>query len=115
MYRRILHFHLNAETGRISSAAFMRKKRFDPEVSVFVARLADPGEILDAGLPQQHLAMLTVQAVYDTGLTVELQPTERFPAHAVILDFGANWKEQCARLAAASRLAPGPQSPPSRA
>lgn len=52
LYRRILDSFLNEATGRISSSAFMgKKKRFDPEVSVVLARLSDPADGLGAGLP----------------------------------------------------------------
>ena len=88
LYRRILHYYHNTKTGRISSSAFMAKgKKLDPEVSVFLARLSEPDEILDAGLPEQKLVWLKVQVPYDIGLEVQLQPIDRFPGHSVIIGF----------------------------
>ncbi len=104
LYRRILHFHHNEESGRVAASAFMRKKKLDPEVSVFLARLSDPAKVLDAGLPRQKLAVLKAQVPYDQGLNVLPRPNDQFPGHCVIVGFGANWKEQCARLAEACRV-----------
>ena len=90
LYRRILHYQYNEETGRISSSAFMRKNKLDPEVSVFRARLSDPSAVLDAGLPRQLLAVLKAKVAYELGLNVDPQPTDRFPGHCVITGFGRN-------------------------
>jgi hypothetical protein len=104
LYRRIIHYQYNEETGEISASAFMKKRRLDPEVSVFLARLTDPRDVLDAGLPAQRLVALQAQAVYDIGLKIVPEPTKEFPGHCVIVGFGKNWKEQCLRLAEASRI-----------
>lgn len=105
LYRRILHYFHNEETGRISSSAFMaKKKRLDPEVSVFLARLSDPAEILDAGLPKQKVVALQARIPYGLGLNITPDPIDRFPGHCLIVGFGQNWKEQCDRLAEAARL-----------
>lgn len=109
LYRRILHFHHIEETGRISSSAFMRKNKLDPEVSVFLARLSEPADVLDDGLPRQKLVALKAQAPYDNGLDVVAQPIDRFPGHCIIVGFGKNWKEQCARLAEVCRLVDVPR------
>lgn len=109
LYRRVLHYHVDEATGRISSSAFMHKRKLDPEVSVFLARLSSSTDILDAGLPQQRLVALTAGAIVAIGLAVEHQPTEQFPGHCVITGFGRNWKEQCARLAEVARLVDEPR------
>ena len=111
LYRRIIHYQFDAATGGISASAFMRKRKRDPEVSVFLARLSDPSEILAAGLPGQLLAALKAQVAYDAGLSVVHQPIEGFPGHCAIVGFGeATWREQCRRLAKGAYLvqAPGP-------
>lgn len=111
LYRRIIHYYYNERTGRISSSAFMLKgKWLDPEVSVFLARLSDPAEVLDVGLPKQKLVALKAQVPYDQELDVKLDPIDRFPGHCVIVGFGKNWKTQCARLAEACQLVEVPES-----
>lgn len=113
LYRRIIHYYHHESTGRISSSAFMLKgKRLDPEVSVFLARLSDPSEVLDAGLPKQKLVALKAQVPYDEGLDVKPDPIDRFPGHCVIVGFGKNWKAQLARLAEACRLVDDPELVP---
>ena len=105
LYRRIIHYQYDEAAGAISASAFMRKRKLDPEVSVYLARLTDPREILAAGLPGQLLAALEAQVVFDAGLSVIHQPTEHFSGHCVIVGFRmTNWKEQCLRLAEGSRL-----------
>ncbi len=104
VYRRILHYHFVESEGRVVASAFMRKKKLDPEVSVFRARLTDPRDVLDDGLPQQKLVALKVEVPRKHSLEVLQRPNERFPGHCIITGFGENWKEQCARLAEASRL-----------
>ena len=111
LYRRILEYHHDPGTGRIAGSAFMRKaKKPDPEVSVFLAGLSHPGQILRAGLPRQWLVALKARDVRAIGPDVRHEPNEQFPGHCVIVGSGPNWKEQCARLAEASRLVevPGP-------
>lgn len=107
LYRRIIHYQYDESSGAISATAFMKKKRLDPEVSVFLARLSDPGVVLAAGLPGQLLAVLRAQTVFDAGLDVINQPIDRFPGHCVIIGFrdGA-WKQQCLMLAEGARLLP---------
>ncbi len=103
LLRRILHFHV-AERGRVSSAAYKRKNRPDPRASVYLARVSDPARILRAGLPGQRLAALKAAVPRDLGLEVIHEPNDEFYGHCVITGFGGNWKEQCARLAEASRV-----------
>jgi len=111
LFRRILEYHRVPATGRISSSAFMGKgRRLDPEVSVFLARLSDPAKVLRAGLPRQQLVALQAAVPRAIGLDVHLQPTEDVVGHCVIVGFGLNWKEQCARLADASHLVEVPGS-----
>lgn len=104
LYRRIFGYQYVEDEDRIASSAFMRKNRLDPEVSVFLASLSDPREVLDAGAPHQRLTGLKAQIPYDVGLDVQRSPTDQFAGHCVIVGFGENWKEQCARLAEASYL-----------
>ena len=112
LLRRILEFHHDPVMGRIASSAFMRKKKLDPEMSVFLLRLSDPTAVLRAGLPRQRLVLLAASAPRSNGLDVEHPPTDQFYGHCVIVGFGQNWKEQCARLAEASRLVEMPVHPP---
>lgn len=105
LFRRIIHYQYDETTGAISASAFMRKKKLDPEVSVFLARLSEPNELLAAGLPSQFLAVLKAQVAYDAGLDVIRQPLPNFPGHCVIVGFTEEgWKGQCLRLAEGSRL-----------
>jgi hypothetical protein len=105
LFRRILKYFYVPEAKRISSSAFMAKgKRLDPEVSVYLARLSDPEAVLKAGAPEQKLISFLAEVPFALGLGVRHDPTEQFEGHCVITGFGANWKEQCDRLAEASRL-----------
>lgn len=106
LYRRILHYYYDEKTHRISSSAFMRrKKRLDPEVSVFLARLSDARAVLAHGLPEQRLISLLAQLPIDLGLRVVHDPIDGFPGHCVITNFHSDhWKQQCDRLAEGSRL-----------
>jgi hypothetical protein len=105
LFRRIIHDQYDEKTGAISASAFMRKKKQNPEVSVYLARIPDPRVILAAGLPGQMLIALKVQAAYDAGRTVIHQPLEYFPGHCVIVGFDeTNWKKQCLQLAEESQL-----------
>lgn len=114
LYRRILHYYYDEKTRRISSSAFMRKKkRLDPEVSVFLARLSAPRAVLDDGLPEQRLIALFAQLPIDIGLRVEHDPIEGFPGHCVITNFHPDqWKQQCDQLAEGSRLVEIPEEEP---
>ncbi len=105
LYRRIIHYQHDEHSGAISASAFMKKRKLDPEVSVYLARLSKPDAILVAGLPGQMLVALTAQVAYDANLNVVPQPLTDFPGHCVIVGFGAdNWKEQCLRLAEGCHL-----------
>jgi hypothetical protein len=105
LYRRIIHDQHDQGTGAISASAFMRKRKLGPEVSVYLARMTSPREILAAGLPGQLLIALKAQVAFDAGLSVVRQPTQEFPGHCVIVGFGeTTWKEQCLRLAEGSLL-----------
>src|SRR5687768_3442996 len=105
LYRRILDYHYNPETGQIAASAFMRKgRKLDPEVSVFLARLSDPDRIMRAGLPRQRLIAMKAAVPRAIGLEVRHDPNQAFPGHCVLVGFGPHWKEQCALLAEASYL-----------
>ena len=105
LYRRIIHYQHDQSSGAISASAFMKKRKLDPEVSVYLARLSTPKAILAAGLPEQMLVAFKAQTAYDAGLTVVHQPLMDFPGHCVVIGFGQfNWKEQCFRLAEGSHL-----------
>lgn len=105
LYRRIIHYQYDEATGAIAASAFMRKKRLDPEVSVFLARLSNPHALLAAGLPGQRLVELKAKVAYEAELRVVSQPIPGLPGHCVIVGFASGmWKAQCLRLAEGSRL-----------
>jgi hypothetical protein len=102
LYRRILAYHLKPD-GTVSSAAFMtRSKRPDPSLSVHLARITSPEESLRAGLPGQGIVAVSARVPRSLGLTVEHDPQPGDPGHCLIR--GLRSKEQCALLAAASRV-----------
>jgi hypothetical protein len=102
LYRRILHYHLRPD-GSVSSAAFMtRSKKPDPDCSVHLARITSPEESLRLGLPGQGVVVLYALVPRSIGLSVRHDPQPGDRGHCLIQ--GLSLKEQCAKLADASRV-----------
>lgn len=98
LYRRIFHFFVK-DDGNVSSAAFKKKNKIDPKISVDLARLTTPSRALTFGLPGMGLAELSAAVPLDLGLAVTHCPDAETgnDAHCVIT--GEHTRTTCHVLA----------------
>ncbi len=101
LLRRVFHYHVKPD-GSIASSAFMtRSRKPDPECSVSLAKITTADALLRAGPGGLRVVALRAEVPRSMGLEVVFDPVPDDPGHCLIK--GLSSKEQCARLAAASR------------
>jgi hypothetical protein len=107
LYRRLAPGHLNPD-GTVNSAAFKVRGRPDPRISVDLARLTTPEEVLArASRPGFGLGVLAARVPRSLGFTVRPDPLPDNLAHALIE--GENDRAKCRLLARATRVLVLPQ------
>ncbi len=108
LYRRLAPEHVNPD-GTVNSAAFKRRKEYDPSISVDLARLTTPQDAL-AARPHMGVGVLIAAVPRDLGFVVRHDPLPDNAAHALIE--GENNREKSRRLAEATVVLIQPQPRP---
>lgn len=114
LYRRLSPDHV--KNGIVVSNAYNRSGKPDPEISVGIARLIAPEEML-RDRPDFGVGVLPAHVPLDLGLAVRHDPLPGWSAHALILNPGdlvnqGRQKQLCRLLADATRIiiAPKPRA-----
>ena len=105
LYRRLAPEHVNPD-GAVNSAAFKRRKEYDPSISVDLARLTTPQETL-ASRPHFGVGILVAGVPRRLGFAVRHDPLPDNPAHSLIE--GDNNREKSRLLAEAMTVLIPPQ------
>src|ERR1041385_1577076 len=101
VYRRLTSFSI--QNGVVTSAAYKRDGKPDPEPSVDLARLTTPQRCLDSGGKEGlGIGVLVARAVRAKSLDVAHRPSVGNPAHCLIT--GKMSKQTCRKLAEATKI-----------
>jgi hypothetical protein len=109
LYRRLILTSVNRR-GDVTRGAYYRAgMEPDPEISVNIARLSSPDATVVGGPPGCDVGVIKAGAARAIGLEVRHDPLADNPAHALIL--GATTRDDCSRLAEATRVLLPPMFP----
>ncbi len=106
LYRRLAPEHIDPD-GTVNSAAFKRGKQYDQSISVDLARLTTPPQVL-ASRPDFGLGILVASAPRSLGFTVRHDPLPDNVAHSLIE--GENSRAKSRLLAEATSAVVQPNS-----
>jgi hypothetical protein len=108
LYRRLAQHQINPN-GTVNSSAFKRGGTFETEISVDLARLTNPQEIVSrAGRSGFRLGEFEANEPRALGFRVEHDPLPENPSHALVV--GSNDQEVSRALARRVRLVVGVES-----
>lgn len=106
LYRRLAREHVN-EDGTVNSAAYKLRGRPDLGISVDLARLTTPQQVI-ASHPHAGVGVLVARVPRSMGFDVRHDPLPDNPAHCLIE--GENTRAKCRLLAEATTVLIPPPS-----